>query len=70
MTLEDVKRNLEHIRAVAQDLGDVERAVNLERELYIRAIEACIQHTINIPTLKEVMKAQSIQMTINSNEEL
>lgn len=68
MTLEDAKREIEHIRATAQDLGDFVTALQLERELYIRALEACIMHTINIPALKEVMTAQTIQFKVKNEQ--
>jgi hypothetical protein len=61
MTLEDAKRELEHIRATAQDLEDEEKAISLERNLYITALENCIAHTINIPTLRLILTAQTIQ---------
>jgi DNA-binding TFAR19-related protein (PDSD5 family) len=62
MTLEEAKQRIEHIRATAEELNDDEAASGLERSLYIDALEACVAHTIDIPTLKEILnKVQVIQ---------
>ena len=61
MTLQDAKRELERIRATAQDLQDDEAASSLERALLIDAIEAVIMGKIEIKTLEEIMRCQTIQ---------
>ncbi len=62
MTLQDAERELEWIRATAQDLGEVEKAERGITLLYVNALEGVLAGTISHEVIKKVLMAQVIQV--------